>query len=148
MSKAKIVPSRAKGVGTDKKAASQQSPSSGKDKQISWSISMLDVDGPFCWSKIGTNKFWSEIIPKIKHLESQSYLVMINDAKHHNISIDKLTKQARDRLEEIRLDDCEELFSIRLSGKERIFCIQQENVMKILWWDPDHLICPCVKKHT
>jgi uncharacterized phage-associated protein len=29
-----------------------------------------------------------------------------------------------------------------------VWCIRHLNVMRILWWDPDHLVCPSVMKHT
>ncbi len=66
----------------------------------------------------------------------------------HNIALDKLSKSALKRLKELHLDDIDELYSIHITGKERIFCIKMNNVMKVLWWDPLHKVCPSKLKHT
>jgi hypothetical protein len=60
----------------------------------------------------------------------------------HNISVSELIKEARDRLAEINLDDVDELFSLRLEGKIRIWGMLDNDVLKILWYDPKHEICP------
>ena len=58
-------------------------------------------------------------------------------------------KSARDRLQKLKLDDIDELMSFRISGKERVWSIRQlNNVMKVLWWDPNHEIYPIRKRHT
>jgi len=36
------------------------------------------------------------------------------------------------------------LVSLRLSGKERVWGILQENALLLLWWDPGHEICPSI----
>lgn len=71
-----------------------------------------------------------------------------NNGDSHNIEVNQIVKDAQRRLEEIRQADVDELFSLRLSGKERIWGIVDRNIFKILWWDPKHEICPSAKKHT
>lgn len=66
----------------------------------------------------------------------------------HLVSIKKLCHHARERLEEIGNEDVDELFSLRFSGKERLWGIKDRNVFWILWWDPNHEICSSNKKHT
>lgn len=66
----------------------------------------------------------------------------------HPVPLDNLTTEAVRRLEEIGQADVDELFSLRLSGKERIWGIRDRHILKVLWWDPDHLVCPSIKKHT
>jgi hypothetical protein len=68
--------------------------------------------------------------------------------KNHAIPVADLTREAQDRLAEIGQDDVDELFSLRLSAKERIFGILDESVMRVLWWDPDHRVCPSPKRRT
>ncbi len=68
--------------------------------------------------------------------------------KSHAIQINQLTSQARRRLTELRLDDVDELVSLGLSGKERIFGIRDRHVLMLLWWDPNHQVCPARKKYT
>ncbi|RKZ46349.1 MAG: hypothetical protein DRR00_24365, partial [Candidatus Parabeggiatoa sp. nov. 3] len=52
------------------------------------------------------------------------------------------------RLAEIHQDDIDELFSLRLSGKERLWGILDNHILKILWWDANHDVWPSKKKHT
>jgi hypothetical protein len=47
-----------------------------------------------------------------------------------------LCKQARERPEARRLNDIDELLSIRLSGTERVWGIFRKGVLQLLWWDP------------
>lgn len=44
-----------------------------------------------------------------------------------------------------RRDDIDELMSFRCAGAERVWCIQEANVMKVLWWDPGHQVDPVPK---
>jgi hypothetical protein len=62
--------------------------------------------------------------------------------------VDKLIKEAQDRLTEISLDDLDELTSLHLTGKGRVWGIIDQGVMNLLWWDPEHQVCPSHKKHT
>ena len=65
-----------------------------------------------------------------------------------NIKIDSLCKEAQNRLIELRFDDLDELWEFRLSGKERIWGTRFGAVIDLIWWDPNHEVCPSKKKHT
>lgn len=67
---------------------------------------------------------------------------------HHSISVSRLVKAAQDRLLELELDDTDELFSLRISAKKRLFGIVDRMIFRVLWWDAEHEICPSHKKHT
>jgi hypothetical protein len=67
---------------------------------------------------------------------------------HHAIAYDGLTKQAKIRLAEIKMDDIEEVFSLRFSGKLRLYGIRSLRVCRLLWIDPWHgdnakAVVPC-----
>jgi len=66
----------------------------------------------------------------------------------HQCSKHRMSKDARDRLKEIRQDDIDELFSLRLTGKRRVWGIKVGRVLNFLWFDPKHLVCPSPKKNT
>ncbi len=70
---------------------------------------------------------------------------LLGGKQNHNVSVSDLCKAARQRLEEIGQDDIDELLSLRLSGKERVWGILSEGVCTLLWWDPEHQVCPSVK---
>ena len=66
----------------------------------------------------------------------------------HSVKICDLNKKAQKRLTELCLDDVDSLYSIRISGKERLWAIPDNAVLRLLWWDPEHKVCPSNKKHT
>jgi hypothetical protein len=63
-------------------------------------------------------------------------------SKHHFVhdNIDKLHVEARRRLNELEIS--ENIFSLRLSGKERIYGILESKTLEILWYDQNHEIYP------
>lgn len=103
----------------------------------------MDNDGPWGWTSA---RFWSRIYPKLAGFETMTWGDIKNGGSHH-ISIENIIKPARDRLEELRMN-IDEVFSLRLSGRERIFGLRAGRLLKLLWWDPDHEIAPSNKKHT
>ena len=72
----------------------------------------------------------------------------IAGSDHHSIPVSKLSNEAQKRLEEIKQDDIDEIFSFHLQGKPRIICIRDLSIAKLLWFDPEHKVCPSQKKHT
>lgn len=114
-----------------------------------WQVSLMEMMTPYGWRDIRPEKL-REVREKLKDFESMTWHEILTASRHRNhpVSIDQLCKEARDRLEEIGQADIEELVSLRLSGPERVWGIRAENVLKILWWDPSHAVCPSLKKHT
>lgn len=110
-----------------------------------WRFSTVDLAGPFAWPK-GDGKEL-QILDKLHNFDSMSWAEIEGD-DHHAIPIGSLSKEASKRLAEINQDDIEEIFSFHFSGKPRIIGIRDRNVVKLLWWDPDHQVCPSHKKHT
>lgn len=45
-------------------------------------------------------------------------------------------------------DDLDQLFSLRLTVRKRVWGIKEGNIFWILWWDPEHEVCKSHKKHT
>jgi hypothetical protein len=66
---------------------------------------------------------------------------------NHTIQTARLCKEAKDQLIEMRMDDLDEIVSLRLSNLERVWGFRLEGAMTLLWWDPDHSICPTQPKH-
>lgn len=64
------------------------------------------------------------------------------------VNIGALCLQARKRLSQIGQGDLDELTSLSLTGTQRVWGIRDVGVLTVLWWDPDHLVCPSLKKHT
>lgn len=119
------------------------------NENISWHISLLEMVDPFGWHKLDRERV-NYILEKLGYFESLTWNEILIERKkqNHAVPIDQICKEARQRLIEIGQDDITELVSLRLSGKERVWGIRQLAILKLLWWDPEHQVCPTEKKHT
>jgi len=115
---------------------------------ISWRFSKVDRDGKWkcSLSKLNEQKT-KEIIRKLKDFDSMTW-GDLKGKRRHSIPATAICKEAKKRLQDIEKDDINELFSIGISGKERIWGIREGDVFSILWWDPDHNVCPSKLRNT
>lgn len=112
-------------------------------KPISWRFSSCDRNGPFSWSGL-IDPAYKCILEKLHEYESKNY-DEITRAGSHPIEVYRLSDAAKARLKEIQMDDIESLMSFRCEGDDRVWCIPQNGVMRILWYDPDHMVYPVAK---
>jgi hypothetical protein len=114
-----------------------------------WKFALFDPEGPFGdgHEKLARSNVIEEILPKLKSFESMSW-TEIKQSGSHSIERYKLCKEAQLRLVDMSLDDNDEVFSLRLTGMKRIIGILQNHCLQILWWDPEHKVCPSTLKHT
>ncbi len=114
-----------------------------------WRVSLMQMASPFGWRVIEPDKL-QEVRDKLRDFESMTWheILVVSKHRNHSVTMEQLCKEAQDRLEEIGQSDIEELVSLRLSGPERVWGIRSGNVLNVLWWDPQHAVCPSAKKHT
>ncbi len=115
-----------------------------QDDVVAWHIKILDKGGPWHWTDIDTTTLWGTLHQKLGYFETMHWPEILN-RNNHEVKIPDLCPEARKRLEEINQDDVEGLVSLRLNGRKRLWGIRQGNVLKILWWDPEHQVCPSLK---
>ncbi|MFZ2446667.1 MAG: hypothetical protein WAW37_09935 [Syntrophobacteraceae bacterium] len=146
--KEKKVPKSKAKIGLKKHPRIEEEPSFNRE-MISWHVSLLEVVAPFGWHAVHRDKL-DEIRQKLSQFESQTWneILIKGKKQNHTVSLVKLCPEARERLMELKQDDVEGVISLHLQGKERIWGIRDKHILKILWWDPDHLVCPSLKKHT
>ena len=116
------------------------------DLRPMWRLSRIDFGGPWC-PKAMSQDVLVEITRKLGQFESQTWPEIERHGSHF-VAISKLVAPARARLKEIKLDDLDALYSLRFSGKERLWGIRVNDVFSAVWWDPEHRICPAPLKHT
>lgn len=91
-----------------------------------------------------------ELLEKLSCFETMNWSqILMNKKNNHCVETCKLKKEARKRLVELKLDDYEEIHSLRLSSTHRLYGILDEDgVFSIIWNDLEHEIYPVVKKNT
>ena len=97
------------------------------------------------------NVFFEKIYPKLKDFESNTWDEIRQQthkskgkmkSNNHLVQVGSLCEKARRRLVDLRLDDNDELYSLRLEGTVRIYGIRKENYLDIIWVDLNHEVYP------
>ena len=117
------------------------------DCKPSWQVNSLDIDGPWGWKELSADFIVDEIIDKLKNFESMFWKEIIG-RDNHPISVAIICPEAQRRLNQLCMDDIDELFSLRLSARQRIWGIRNHSIFKLLWWDSNHSVYLVEKKHT
>lgn len=102
----------------------------------------------FGWSSLEQKLF--HVVECLHDLELQTWSDIFRDKKkHHFIKVVDLIPDAQRLLTENK-EDVDSVFSLHISASERIFGTIESGVgiLDIIWWDPEHKICPSHKKHT
>lgn len=114
-----------------------------------WQVSKLEMCDPFGWHQLDKAKL-EEIRKKLSEFESMtiSEIFVKGRYQHHSIPVTELEAPAKKRLNELNIPDVDELHRLRLSNKERVWGILTQNVIQLLWWDPNHEACISEKPNT
>ena len=121
-----------------------------------WSLNVVDTSEPWGLTAKVLKKKWCSKNGLLKALvdrETMTWAQISNQSggrktgtNSHHVSVSGLRKEARKFLKESSLDDLDEIYSLRLNSKERLYGIIQDYVFYILWYDPKHEIYPTKKK--
>jgi hypothetical protein len=118
-----------------------------QDATMVFRLSRMDEGGPYSWAGM-TADHVKIITTACRSWEQLRVTEFIGLPGTKPIPVHKLCAAARKRLTEVELDDLDELWELRPQGKERIWGVLDGNVFYVLWWDPEHQVCPAPKKHT
>jgi hypothetical protein len=132
---------------TQQQKIARQSPlANSEQEKLSWQVSLVDYEGDWGWQSIDANtlKF---IIDKLAQFETMKWAEVLSTGSHP-LQVKHLCAAAQQRLQELHVEDEDELFSLRLSAKQRLWGIRDRHLYKILWYDPNHTVYPVEKKHT
>jgi hypothetical protein len=131
---------------TDKTPRLGANPSTEELKPV-WRVGRIDFGGPWCPQKSMPEADLLDVIDRLRGLESMTW-DQIGATGSHFVEVWKLIKEAKERLQELKIDDIDELYSLRFTNLMRLWGIREGRVFSALWWDPEHKICPSPKKHT
>ena len=136
-----------------KSPATRENPEEYIKKNPVWAFSRCDMEH-VKWS-ITNHDFINEIFQKLINFERMTWQEIQsasggkrdgNGTNSHFVNVAELSKEARDRLTELKLYDIDQLFSLRLAAKIRLYGILENGVFYILWYDQEHEIYEIKKK--
>ncbi len=118
--------------------------------KFDWSLELADYHGSWGFTTEVFRRDWChEILPKLQHFEQRKWAEIANETsgrrsgtRHHHVAIEDLIKNARKDLKQLELEDLDELYSLRLDGKKRLYGVVHGNRFKIVWYDTKHEVCP------
>lgn len=109
----------------------------------------MDLWGVTGWIEFNKNDA-EMLLRRFRQWETMTWGQILSDARteNHPIDVAKCSPEAQERLKILQLDDREQLMSLSVNSKARVIGILSGPVFMILWWDPEHKVCPSHKKHT
>lgn len=130
-------------------------------RKPTWRFQLIDMESPFFnvrRYKRGGRIYviYEEILRKLKSFESMTWQEIDQQSRgnghssNHFIPVEDLSKEAKRRLNELQQDDIDQVYSISIGGKRRLIGIFDGvgSSFDVIWYDPDHKVCPSRKKHT
>ena len=129
-------------------------PSQYYSQNPAWTFANSDQD-MWAFSKEHVGEvIWTEIIPRLRALETQTWSeILVRDKKqNHSLDLNDLNRVVQDRLI-TRYIEAESLISLRVIGTHRLYGYMTGRVFNILWYDDEHgdnskCVCRSHLKHT
>lgn len=138
----------------DKTPISLYDPNRFFDQTPVWSFSCCDFEHEK-WGLCTGPECLDQVFRKLKAYEGQTWREILtdtsgrkNNTKNHEIETYKIIKEAQKRLDDINLSQYDTLYSLTITGEVRLWGIMNRGVYSIVWYDPEHEICPCQVRHT
>ncbi|WP_444962762.1 hypothetical protein [Nocardiopsis sp. M1B1] len=115
-----------------------------------WRFEHVDHEGPWGFSEVAGEDL-CDLLRKLWDFERMSVRELFHQsgglAKSYDLE-GLPNKQAKERLEHLRLADQTRISRLRMNGPGRLYGFVDENVFHVVFWDPEHAIWPSAKKHT
>lgn len=145
--KQKVIP-KGKGI------VQNENPEQYYSQNPAWTFANSDQEmWAFSQEHIG-ELIWSEVLPRLKALETQTWSeILVRDKKqNHSLDLTALNRSAQDRLTK-KYVEAESLISLRMNGSHRLYGYMTGRVFNVLWYDNDHgdnskCVCRSYLKHT
>jgi len=122
-------------------------PEQALQKKPVWRFGRLDFQEKWGFNQLNEFPTIEDIHSKLKNFETMTWRE-IEGKNNHYIDVKDICKEAQERLRQIKLDEYDTLFSFRLTGKKRLWGIRENEILYLLWWDPEHTVYPIEKSHT
>ena len=114
--------------------------------KAAWRVNKIQMADPYGWHDMDSQTL-GYIRGKLSAFESMTWNEIFTVAKkqNHSISVESLKCRDAKRWMQENMPDQTELWTLRLSGKERIWGVFAEGAYLIVFWDPNHKIMPTLQ---
>ncbi len=110
-----------------------------------WQFHRWDLDHKLWgWRKLDL-KDWIRVLAQLQNIETMTWAEIKRAAggrsagtNSHSLDLEDFCAEAKARWTQLRLDDWDVIFSLRLQGKLRIYGIRDGRALKVIWHDPFH----------
>ncbi|WP_144016774.1 hypothetical protein [Beutenbergia cavernae] len=116
-------------------------------RRMVWRFADLDDDGRWSLSAAQPSAM-RDVLSKMRSFETMLLGELFRGEHGKRYPIEVLCSDAQRRLEELEKDDETEVVRLRCGGKERLYGLLRDHVFHVLWWDPEHEVCPSVLRNT
>ncbi len=120
-----------------------------------WVFDKIDRDGKFAFSPDRKDFDSLDFLNKMIYYSRMTWADIKQQthdqgkSKHHTLDYPGLSKQAKDRIEKLKLDsDIDSFFSFAFNNLLRIIGIREGVLFHVLWYDPKHEVFPSTRRHT
>ena len=130
---------------TTKEATHTKNPDGYQKQSIAWHFECMDKSGSWPCN-INTLQ---NIENRLREFEKMRWSELTGHS--HPLPINKIIAKAQRRLIDLGYDDYESLYQFDIKNgqqKRRLWGLREENIFKILWWDPNHEVYPVEKRNT
>jgi hypothetical protein len=115
-------------------------------QRFCWRLESIDWKGPWGWERVTVPDLLGLIIPRLHSYESMTWAEVEGRTKSHFVDYDTLCPEAQARLTtELEMDEQARLFSVRIGARQRVWGRRDVAILRVLWWDPEHTVCPSLK---
>jgi hypothetical protein len=116
--------------------------------RLVFGLQLADHEGPYAWAEISA-EHTKLIADTCRSWESMSANEVFAVAGNKPVPFENLCPAAQARLHEIDLEEYNgQWWELRVTGERRIWGVRQRHVFYVVWWDPEHEVCPSKKRHT
>jgi len=118
-----------------------------RKEKLRWSFEIFDNGKE--WHDDQYSPIFNEIAGHLKSFEQRTWGEIEADRKYyHAVPVVNLIPDAQSRLTLLKLDENDPLTRLRFTGRQRAWGFRRGHLFMLVWWDPQHRICPSRLKNT
>jgi hypothetical protein len=116
-------------------------------RKAAWRLNRVQMIDPYGWHRLSLQEV-QYVHSKLSEKEKQTWAEIFIDGKHWNHPVPVSELKCPDARKWMRrnMPDQDQLWTLRLSGAERIWGVFGEGVYLVIFWDPEHLIWDMPRK--